>query len=493
MNEGGMPLIQFIIMFCLGSFACLLSVIGSYGIMLMARTRQKQMLQRLLIRLAVCDIGLSIVVLLNPILSYSLPDSHVALGNETTCTIMGFTKMVLNTMVTSLNALISVFFLMRIRFNVTERKLVKYFERPLCVLSLVVTIGFAIAALVSKSYNPQPDLLICTMYEFPAGCRTDENVTCRSEPTTIPILYMHTLLLTSLGLIGIASVLYVYIFVRRRTLRQLPRTLSSQSNTVERVRSVARQALLYALVYTNGSFWTLLWVALLKAPGVHWSVHFALNCASWFFYPSQGFFNFLVYTWPAVQEWKKRDPTAWTFSVYTAILRGKTGPDTSVASNVGNTQKPLDNRSPNPSRTQPAAKFEQELLTFSQIYEESGLLERQDDAPVRRSHAPVFHRNDTPTYTSLEPLASETSNSLKAIPNNPIDQIEPISFGESLQAGSRSNRIGRSDSPVPANQLDTSDPSPHSQRRRHAITLQPSTIDEDDLTERTPSSENWRV
>lgn len=301
------PTWQYSVLVPVVNVVSLLSIAGSSGIVAMARSRQNEMLQRLLIALSLSDILSSVSFLLQPFLVPKWTGYPLAVGNTTTCTALGFLLHVGMVLVAGFNCAISLTFLLRIRFNVRESRISQYLEKPTYLLMLFSSVTIAVMALLFEGYNPSEFLHACTITAVPFACNSRDDLTClRGENAWIVHMVQVGLMLV-LTITSITSVLAVFCFVRRQTMNGSHRSFS-RSTMEKRVRETALQALLYSFVYANMIVWIGIALSLAFAREEKDRDPFVVTLMLWIFLPIQGLFNFLVYTFPTVRRLREADP-----------------------------------------------------------------------------------------------------------------------------------------------------------------------------------------
>jgi hypothetical protein len=110
-------------------FSCLLSTAGSAQIMYMVLSNPKKTpYRRILLGLSCCDVFNSLTFLLKAFLVPAATSYRVwAMGNDATCTFLGWTAQVgISTMM--YNGLLSVYFLLTVRYGVTSSRIASQYE-----------------------------------------------------------------------------------------------------------------------------------------------------------------------------------------------------------------------------------------------------------------------------------------------------------------------------------------------------------------------------
>ena len=341
---------HYIILVLIGMTSCLLSIVGSSLVIWISyrRTKFSKLYNRLVSLLSVCDIMLSVSLLLQPFMIKYQEDNMSAIGMKQlkdvfgidtntsklvggttqTCTVVGFFGIHTDMAVSFANCFLSWYFVLRVCYGWQDRQIVaKNLELPVVLITLLGPLIIGIPGLATTSYNYNQLSKICWLDAYPTGCleQSGGHNTC-----TRGGWYAITLALASILLVFIASVAgfygtyKVYKFVKTRIEASTRRSFQgvSHNSMNKRLRDVSYQAMCYSFVYLNKCIWPFL---LLLVYGLFLNEHLDSNDDNggnnvnyggvlWieylqtFFYPLQGFFNFLVFTRPNIQQWKDLYP-----------------------------------------------------------------------------------------------------------------------------------------------------------------------------------------
>ncbi|CAB9496462.1 expressed unknown protein [Seminavis robusta] len=343
----------------LGTITSTLSILGSGCIVYMSsRPNQLRYIkQRLLLALSISDMLSSAFWMLMPYLAPKWVGTPGAVGNHASCTAGGFFILVFTKVSSTYNAYLSICFLLIVRGNWKEHDFRKPLEIGAHVLATTLPLIVDIPAAVTQSINPTPLFANLCMYgPYPLGCVEEDECERSSKATSlifvaasVPLFWIWTIV----GLICTAIVWWTarktfrrnnqYNFeqsnIRQSIGQSSDRTSiarSSESNNDKMVREMGTQAALYEMAYLNSCIWPLLMMILFGSisdaelaernlqPGFY-----ILKLLTMLFYPSQGAWNFFVYTRPKVLHWKKAQPDYSTQEIYRAVLSGKMPPSRS--------------------------------------------------------------------------------------------------------------------------------------------------------------------
>ena len=279
-----------------------LSIAGSAGIILISRRKLGQLLQRQLLALSLADIITSTSFIVQPFMLPRWTGYPFGWGNSITCTIAGCMTQMGMTLVAGCNCAISVTFFLRIRLGWKERRISNWFEIPADVIIVSAALAMTLAGVFFECYNPNQTLHICIVTEIPFACLARDEVECLRGAQSPNIHIAQVIWMLLLTVSSVICVLSVNLFVRRRTLASSRQSLGARSVMQRRVRLTARQAVLYSFVYLNMTFWLVVTLAIALKRADKDRDSFLFTVLLWVFFPSQGIFNFLVYTYPTVQQ-----------------------------------------------------------------------------------------------------------------------------------------------------------------------------------------------
>jgi len=266
--------------------------------------------------------------------------SGTKLGNTQTCEVQGFFFTFGITSMLAYNAMLCVYYACAIALKMKERSICKYVEPILHMFPFFVGLSYSLAALIDKTYNPSAWEAWCS--PKPLGCNmADPDINClRGSYKAYRIVdIIMTVNLGLLVFVVITSLSMVSLQVIR-TSRDFEVLLKAQllyarqmdlpqreSFPIERIRkshettkAVLRQALVYVLAF----------VVTLISPIIQ-SIHTSLNLREnsyWpnylelVFTPLQGFFNFGIFLYYKVDNYRRRNPDISISEVLRLLFKG---------------------------------------------------------------------------------------------------------------------------------------------------------------------------
>ncbi|CAB9496463.1 expressed unknown protein [Seminavis robusta] len=343
----------------LGTITSTLSILGSGCIVYMSsRPNQlKHIKQRLLLALSISDMVSSAFWMLMPYLAPKWVGTPGAVGNHASCTTGGFFILVFIKVSSFYNAYLSIYFLLIVCRNWKEHDFRKPLEIGAHVLATTLPLAVDISAAATQSINPTPFFANLCMYgPYPLGCVEEDECERSSKATSLIFVAASVPLFWIWTIVGLICTAIVWRTARKtfrrnsqynfeqsirhsigQSIRQSSSRTSiarsSESNNDKMVREMGTQAALYEMAYLNSCIWPLLMMILFGSisdaelaernlqPGFY-----ILKLLTMLFYPSQGAWNFFVYTRPRVIHWKKAQPEYSTLQIYRAVLSGKAPP-----------------------------------------------------------------------------------------------------------------------------------------------------------------------
>lgn len=344
--------------------------------------------ERLVVALSICDIGFSLLFFMQMFFIPSTKEyAYWAIGNVTSCNVLGFFAILLGTLVITYSSALSLYFLVSIKYGWPAQKVVAWVERPVHIWALGVALLLSVVGIATDQYDVLPLSQACYFsdYEYPAivpsstmlnstATATDdtssvEMITLTSKervfiPTALNTLHVIYWLLLAVS--GVIMTYRVYRHVkihlnRTRHTRMSTRLVVGNGNGAEgtvtginraassisvtagsgdtnnmnmnsvpqvdaQIMNVSWQAIWYCVAYTNSFFWPFgrLMVYEITGGGSQGHpLHFAFAILHHLFYPMQGAFNFFIFIRPSVLQWRKYFPQQSTLWILRQIYSGE--------------------------------------------------------------------------------------------------------------------------------------------------------------------------
>ena len=236
----------------------------------------------------------------------------LSIGNTASCTTQAFLLQA-GVAFTIYNACLCVYFLLTIRYNVSQSRMI-WREKIMHIVSLVWGLGAAIAPIPMEIYNENGVGNGCWLGRFPQYCETEQNpVPClrgaNIDPSIVGYIVGAFPSITSLFIVAVCNIMIYHTARRRREATRRYEVESLPPNrTHARTRAIAAQATWYVVVFLNSLFWQLLLRFLDAADVITWeneSSYTGLILLAQFFSGSSGFGFFLVYLRPRYLRYRR--------------------------------------------------------------------------------------------------------------------------------------------------------------------------------------------
>ena len=290
------------------SFSCTLSIAGSFSIIVLILRNKKWrstnggLFHRLMLGISVSDTIASMGLLISPYLQPRNEYLMGARGNTASCSFAGaliYTAL----LAIYYNCSLAFYYYRTIVKGEKEDKLSRLYEKWMHGVPICLYVVFNAVALGTKAYNPWEASRSCAISHFPMNCQDDPNVECTRGLYTMELGYSALGLIAVPSVTGVVLTVLVYLHVRRILIASQKYRYEDQEQENRRKHQVALQSVWYCVAYVN----VLLWVAsftifdqtttntasILGSPQV-----FTYLLLHSFFFPLQGFINFINFVRP---------------------------------------------------------------------------------------------------------------------------------------------------------------------------------------------------
>jgi hypothetical protein len=168
---------QYIVLFVVGLISCLLSICGSSIILYLVIRGKKwgELYHRLLVGLSVSDLILSFCLILQPIFLPAETGYIFAIGNTTTCAIVGFGYLFFIASYTY-NCMLGVYFLATVRYQIPQATISKWLEPHGHLLAFAMPIAIGTSAAFFGLLNPNPFLGVCSLSPTNHECEWRDDI-----------------------------------------------------------------------------------------------------------------------------------------------------------------------------------------------------------------------------------------------------------------------------------------------------------------------------
>ena len=305
-----------------------------------------------------------------------------AVGNTTSCSLFGFASFFGSQWVAGCNCFLAIYFLMSVRYGWKDQRDFTPRKQALGFFSLcgIPTIT-SILAVTETALNFSSNGYICFIGDYPDGCVYNPELDCQRGQNASQVAFLYVTVMLLFSLTGFACTTALYCTIRSTTQQSLrhtrfwmsflpevppsgvtqqeaessqqqqqqssspsppapPQSLSPHQHSSlvssitrsqeERLRQTAWQAVLYSLAYFNVFFWPFTSKLQhevfqgLPSDRQQEPVWFVLLLLTWFFYPMQGFLNFIIFIRPDISRWRNLHPQeSLLWILHQAVVRAR--------------------------------------------------------------------------------------------------------------------------------------------------------------------------
>jgi hypothetical protein len=294
---------------------------------LKSRERLSVTFHRIMVAMSLSDLVSSFAISLGGLPTPVSSNMWLASGNEKTCEVQGFFGTF--TMATPLfNGMLCIHFLLSVKYGVSAniRKVIDPF---LIIIPVMWGIFVGCYFLVTNAYNPHLGTKMCWITEFPFDCDKNPDVDCiRGSSSQHSFVYRTSLFLAFIvvpfAIIGSLSAIYFHL--RREEESYQNRILVLGGQRLHTLPSLSRRSLYQLLAYSGAWFLSHIFYMIvyitsdwLKAD-ISATIYFLLM----FFYPLQGYLNFIVFIFPKVRAYRQRNPGICCFKAMINVMLNRT-------------------------------------------------------------------------------------------------------------------------------------------------------------------------
>jgi len=307
-----------VIFISVSAFSGFLSLSGSsliiYHILRGGRNRLSRIRNRLVLGMSIVDVFYSAAFGLSIIPSPQVTSCSIGMGNLSTCTAQGF-FMHLGMAVPAYNAMLSLFFLMTICYNMDQNTIVRTYEPFMHAYAVLPPLITAIIGAKKKLFFNE--IAPCWVGDICRSLGTCEEG-WGAEFGNGKWLVICTYIFTGTNVIVAASCMPIIYMVlqkinkatRRHAFRSVNYTVvqNQRPSQIEFAASESlKQAFLYFAAFSVTYTWSFVDIVFYKP------LHTSLRLPGWYYivwgatFPLQGFWNFFAYTRPIVSAYRRRE------------------------------------------------------------------------------------------------------------------------------------------------------------------------------------------
>lgn len=290
----------------------LLSAIGSAMIIFVAwrKKRLKRNYDRILFAMSTIDFVCSLVAATH---GFNIPKSTGlpwAIGNEVSCSFNAF-MFKIQFAVPLYNVFLSCYYVMTIRYGMSDSEFDRKYERWIHILPITLAGLSAVVGLFFDVYHPYSLGRVCAVGPYPYGCVHDNAMECTTtaRKALIALFTLEGTIIIPSTIISQTNTFLVYWTIRQQENANLRHSFDNRRSvqSSRKLKQVSMQCILYFFAFGNSSMWCTVLRFLESFFGfgpqnekqVYWLV--VLGTIT---YPSQGFFNAMIYLRPRYKQWK---------------------------------------------------------------------------------------------------------------------------------------------------------------------------------------------
>lgn len=267
---------------------------------LRSQRRRKRVYSRLVLMMSLQDFLFAVKQSLS---SWVIPQGSVgtiwAVGSQQTCTAAGFVGQGSGLTSILYNGSLSIFFLLTVRYNWSERQSARFLEPWLHMIPVVVGWGTAIAGLPLDLYNSFG--VSCWIGAYPYNCKDSmrnggETDCIRGDNAWFYriVFFNGFIVIVLLVSIFCMALIYYHVFMHERLVERSFK-YSSRHNIRRLSKAVAGQAFFFTVLFTMTWIWNIAGWWIHTKSGI---VYIPFLILGSIFTPLQGFLNTLVYLRP---------------------------------------------------------------------------------------------------------------------------------------------------------------------------------------------------
>ena len=277
------------------------------------RENLKRVLNRLVLMISFIDIPVSIALVLTTI---AVPPEdgqeernkqYALTGNRASCVAQGF-FIQLGTAIPLYTAILCIFYLCLLRFEMTEHTFSKRIEPFAHAICFLFPLASSVFSAISGSFNQLG--VYCWFSHYPRGCQNDAEIECtRGQNSDLHSALFSVIPIFVAFLCVVISMILIVLFVNRLS------TQSTSTLVYEQKETVTQASLFIATFLLTYTFHVVHAIMIIITGNKMFYIiayfHFSL-------YPLQGFCNALVYCRPIIGQLRKINPgksIAWAMKI----------------------------------------------------------------------------------------------------------------------------------------------------------------------------------
>jgi hypothetical protein len=204
------------------------------------------------------------------------------------------------------NVSLMIYFTLTIRYGLSDQVMSTKIEPHLHTISILLPFAIAVSGIPLKLYNPRT--FTCWITEIPYGCDDDPDVDCERGNNSRTFILLYSVIPTYMLILVLFGSLFLICWTvleseRRRQRWSFNREDQSMQSK-RKIRAIACRSFMYAIIFFNTYVWVLISNTILVSgkKQILSELGFPFAVLGQIFFPLQGFFAFLVYVHPRLQQ-----------------------------------------------------------------------------------------------------------------------------------------------------------------------------------------------
>ena len=249
-------------------------------------------------------------------------------GTTRTCELQGLCYSLGTRLSFCANCFLGVFYLLTIRYQISDRVLTKIVEPIFFCVSIAVSVCPTILMFMNGMFNPVPFVNWCSSGDYPYGCNQDESADCiRGDDNSRSTLYFSLQVIIGIILFQVIPLLMVVASVYNREHENGPSNSTGESEQDSQAgnvryaetKTIAKQAVMYTVAFA---------ITYICAPNITAKTDSKLlQILTIVLKPLQGLFNAMIFIYLKIYALREADNSLYfSEAVYLVIVSPKDVP-----------------------------------------------------------------------------------------------------------------------------------------------------------------------
>ena len=172
-NTAPLSDVQYFIMWGIATISCTLSWFGSSSILYIARRKiRSSVYHRILFIISAIDFITSLWGYWNTILMNKETGYKLSMGNQATCTSVGFVTLFSVSSKAFFSYYIALYFMLSVRYKWSDDRILHY-EKLAYLIAFTIPMVYSVVGFTNQAFNPN-EYRFCSIAKFLIGCHGNE-------------------------------------------------------------------------------------------------------------------------------------------------------------------------------------------------------------------------------------------------------------------------------------------------------------------------------